>query len=107
MIRERTQLISDIEAMRYLFPFSSYNGEVLLRLAELYYEQESETFDSLLDDYGQRIEAADARGDTSYIPEPELRFERTLAVYNELLRSPAYAGAAPAAMYYKALGCII
>ena len=78
--QERKFLIKDIQTMRTIFPLSQYNGEILLRLAELYYEEETERFDNMLDQRDKLVEAAEKRGDTANIPFPELKFETTLAI---------------------------
>ncbi|MFC1585985.1 tetratricopeptide repeat protein [Fibrobacterota bacterium] len=103
---ERDQLIKDIETMLRIFPLSQYNGEILLRLAELSYEQETEQFDALLDQRDRMLEEARARGDTSDVAFPAIAFDKTIAVYDRLLATPAYEKEHPVALYYKAL-CLI
>lgn len=104
--RERLQLIKDINTMLNIYPLSEYNGEILIRLAELYYEKETEDYDDLLDQREEMISVAEARGDTLTIPVPPLEYTQTLATYERILSFPGYKDVQDDALYYLAL-CLI
>ncbi len=106
IIKERRQLIKDIEILKNIFPLSQYNSDILLRLAELTYEDEIHEFDKLLDEREMKLEAAEALGETINIPFPSLNFERTIKVYDEILGNQLYLSNHDIALFYKAL-CLI
>ncbi|MBF0430667.1 MAG: tetratricopeptide repeat protein [Fibrobacteria bacterium] len=98
--REREQMISDILNMRNMFPLSKYNGKILLRLAELYFEKETEEYENALDQY------EDSPIDSMEKEIPELVYTKTTGVYKEIISNEAYQRVHDIALYYNSV-CLL
>lgn len=78
---------------------SSYNPQILFRLAELYFDEASEDFNKRLDEYEKRA----ATGDTADLKFPEYNLDKTLKIYTSIIESYPYDALADNALFFKAL----
>ncbi len=103
---ERNQLIEDIHSMLHIFPISQYNGQILMRLAELYYERETEELNVKLDRYDRMTQEAERKNSKEEIPFPTLRYDSTIAIYSRILNEPTHTEVHDAALFYKSI-CLL
>jgi len=84
-VRLREKGIKDMESFLQNHPESQILDKVIVRLAELYYEQSLEEYASSQETYATQLEQYDA-GLVSEVPaEPQKDFHRTLELYHRII----------------------
>lgn len=100
-IREdRVRLVDHIEMLLDASPGSSYNSQVLFRLAELYFDESSEDFNRRLDKYEKLLEET---ADSAVVEFPEYDLDKTIGVYNRVIDNYPKDRLADNAMFFKGL----
>lgn len=100
LFRDRERLISHIRTLLDMYPKSRYNPQLLMRLAELYYDKASDEFDVKLRAYEEQMAKGD-EGDTLEFPEYDL--SAVVRLYDRIVAEYPRAPLADDAIYYKAL----
>jgi tetratricopeptide (TPR) repeat protein len=98
LIDTRSKLIGHISAMLYSYPQSRYTPAILMRLAELYFDQASDEFDVKLRDYEKKM-AEGAKGQAF----PEFDLSKVITAYDRVISGFPRDENADNAYFYKAL----
>ena len=94
----RAKLIDQITAMLHSYPQNRFTPAILVRLAELYFDEASDQFGAHLRDYEKKM-AEGAKGLTF----PEFDMSRVIATYDRVIKGFAADELADNAYFYKAL----
>lgn len=97
---DRVRLVEHIEMLLDVSQGTSYNPQVLFRLAELYYDEASELFDNRLLEYERRMEEG---SDSAELEFPEYTLDKTITIYNRIIDTYPEDWLADNALFFKAL----
>lgn len=94
---DRARLVEHINTMINIYPRNRFNPEILFRLAELYFDEAGDKFESDLREYEKTV----AAGDSATFP--DYRLEKTIDIYNRIISGYPGGKIADDAMFYKAM----
>lgn len=102
--RQRQVLLQDIKTLLHLFPASPYNGPILIRLAELSFEEETHQYELAVEEYDKKNSGSKTAGQDSTDKDyPKQNYEKTIALYNQILGNEEYRNLHDIALYYRAI----
>ena len=98
----RIKGISELEAMLVKHPDTPSLDKVLIRLAELHYEQAVQDFDDALGEYNDSVACCEDDSLTVLPPEPEKDFSKPLGLFQRLIEQAPESPLVEDALYNKA-----
>lgn len=100
MADDRARLAGQIKTVLEVYPKSKYNSQIMLRLAELYFDAAGDEFQKKLKAYEKKMaEGADSAG----LEFPDYKLDSVIKVYDEIITTYPGGDNTDVAYFYKAL----
>jgi TolA-binding protein len=99
LVSDRKHLINHTEKMLDVYPKNKFVAPILLRLAELYYDEAGDEFQKKLRDYEQKIAE---NTDTANLLFPEYDLSNVIGLYEKIVLDYNNSEVADDALFYKA-----
>ncbi|MBD3240267.1 MAG: tetratricopeptide repeat protein, partial [Chitinivibrionales bacterium] len=97
---DRRRLANLVASLVDMNPGGMYNAELLMRLAELYYDRGTDEFAAKLQEYEQRMAEGTAKQELEF---PDMNLDAAIEVYARIAKEYPKSDVADAALFYQAL----
>jgi cellulose synthase operon protein C len=100
IVQDRDRLVNHTKTIIDVYPKSKYNPQVMLRMAELYFDEAGDRFQEKLKAYELKM----AQGkDTAGLEFPEYQLDKVIKAYDDIIDWYPHGDVTDAAYFYKAL----